>query len=84
MDVKEETSWSQAKCLKIGNQLKLKCILKAADHAAIKENEADLYTLMWKHLQVILMREKGKVEQTIKKRCLYICLFIHKNFWKDS
>lgn len=54
----------------------MKCILKAADHAAIKENEADLYTLMWKHLQVILMREKSKVEQTIKKK-MSIYMFVY-------
>lgn len=50
----------------------------------IKENEADPYTLMWGHLQVMLMRENSKVEQTSEKRRLHICLFIHKNFWKDS
>lgn len=59
----------------------MKCILKAADHAAIKENEADLYTLMWKHLHVILMRENSKVEQTIRKKDVYtyVCLYT-KNF----
>lgn len=54
----------------------MKCILKAADHTAIKENEADLYTLMWKHLHVILMRENSKVEQTIRKK-MSIHMFVY-------
>lgn len=54
----------------------MKCILKAADHAAIKENEADLCMLMWKHLHVILMRDKSKIEQTIKKK-MSIHMFVH-------
>lgn len=50
---------------------------------SMKENEADPHTLMWGHLQVTL-RESSKVEPSSEKRRPHICLFIHKDFWKDS
>lgn len=42
-----------------------------------KREIEDLYTLMWGHLQVMLMRENSKVEQTSEKVDVYtyVCLY---------